>query len=117
MSIKYIFGRAAASNKKLLSVEFYSHLEADLELCKVLNPSFCSLTWTHGDLSKVDELPAVAFAKRLQENSINTIMHVCGRNLKRDDALAIMNRIKSMGIKNVLVLKGGKCIIISQISE
>ncbi|GJQ70184.1 putative methylenetetrahydrofolate reductase [Trypoxylus dichotomus] len=108
--VKFIFSHAVASNKKLLSVEFYSHIEADLELYKTINPPFCSLTWTHGDLSKIDSLPGIAFAKKLQEKSVNTIMHVGGRNFSRENAVAIMNTIKKMGIKNILALKGGTVV-------
>lgn len=108
-SIKFIISHAAAANKKLLSVEFYSHLEVDLDLYKTINPSFSSATWAPGDLSEISALPSLVFAQKLQENSINTIMHVCGRNFKRQEALAVMNQIRRMGIKNILALKGGKC--------
>lgn len=106
--IKTIFNTASSAGKKLLSIEFYSNIEADLELYKKINPSFCSLTWSHGYLSNLDALSTIALGKNLHENSINMIMHVAGRNFKREDARSVMNKIKDMGIKNILALKGGK---------
>ncbi|GJQ70182.1 hypothetical protein Trydic_g22642 [Trypoxylus dichotomus] len=72
-----------------------------------MNPSFCALTWTHHDFKDFDGIPSIVLGHKLQENSINMIMHVAGRNFKKEEALTVMNKIKDMGVKNILTLKGG----------
>lgn len=106
--IKTILNNAACVGKKLLSVEFYSNRDADLDFYEAINPSFCSLTWSARNLSDLDGLSAIALGRKLHQRSINMIMHVAGRNFKREEALMVINKIKDMGVRNILALKGGK---------
>lgn len=106
--IKSLFSNFAAAGKKSLSVELYSHLPYDLEAFYKINPSFCSITWAHGDLSNFDGLSTIALCRKLNQNSTNVIMHVGGKKFNRVEALTTFQKMKEMGVKHILAIRGGK---------
>ncbi|KAK9695566.1 Methylenetetrahydrofolate reductase [Popillia japonica] len=108
--IKSLFSNFAAAGKKSLSVELYSHLPYDLEAFYKINPSFCSITWAHGDLSNFDGLSTIALCRKLNQNSTNVIMHVGGKKFNRVEALTTFQKMKEMGVKHILAIRGGKCV-------
>ncbi|XP_022905615.1 5,10-methylenetetrahydrofolate reductase [Onthophagus taurus] len=112
--LKYILTKAHCNAKKFLSVELYSSgVDTQINLNEVadLKAAFCNFTWSdRGDFSDLDSLSSIKLAKKIVENGQIGVMHLGCRNYSRDDAKIIIDKIKKIGIKNILALKGGSTL-------
>ncbi|CAG9837968.1 unnamed protein product [Diabrotica balteata] len=118
ISIKPAFKKVSSDN--FINNVLTSDLRVSVEICpnRGLNEdllcsipfSFCSVTWrtpSNQQLENVEQIPALILAKQLNSNGYNVLLHLAGRNLKRDQVVRILEDVKSAGIKNLFALQGG----------
>ncbi|XP_072391176.1 methylenetetrahydrofolate reductase (NADPH) [Diabrotica undecimpunctata] len=117
ISIKPAFKKVSSEN--FINNVLTSDLRVSIEICpnRGLNEdllcsipfSFCSVTWrtpSNQQLENVEQIPALILAKQLNSNGYNVLLHLAGRNLKRDQVVRILEEVKSAGIKNLFALQG-----------
>ncbi len=95
-----------------LSVEFFppktekgeENLFSEIELLKRINPAFCSVTYGAGGSTRektVDLVAAIHSACGLE-----VMCHLTVVGQSKDDARAVLKKLKEIGIENILALGG-----------
>ncbi|KAJ8952497.1 hypothetical protein NQ318_003293, partial [Aromia moschata] len=101
---------------KCFSVEVCAKGVLDTKLLARLHPTFCSIPWFDSpalDSTAVDRIPSILLAKRLCGQGHRVLSHVTGRNLEKRRALAVLNSLKDIGVRNVLAVQGGVYLTVS----
>jgi methylenetetrahydrofolate reductase (NADPH) len=95
-----------------LSVEFFppktdkgeENLFSEIEILKRLNPAFCSVTYGAGGSTREKTLEIVEAIHDAFDLDVMCHLTVVGQS--KDDARAILQRLKEKGIENLLALGG-----------
>jgi methylenetetrahydrofolate reductase (NADPH) len=95
-----------------LSVEFFppktdkgeENLFSEIEIIKRLNPAFCSVTYGAGGSTREKTVDLVDRIHR--ECGLEVMCHLTVVGQSKDDARAVLKRLKKKGIQNLLALGG-----------
>ncbi|MSO56555.1 MAG: methylenetetrahydrofolate reductase [NAD(P)H] [Acidobacteria bacterium] len=111
--IREVFAAKAAAKQPVVSFEFFptktpegerTLLEKTIPALGQLNPDFCSVTYGAGGSTRENTLTIVDRIQR--EQQITAMAHVTCVNATREETAAVLNQAKSLGITNVLALRG-----------
>ena len=111
--IRDIFSAARKIERPVVSFEFFpaktdegerTLLEGTIPALRGLNPDFCSVTYGAGGGTRDKTLAIVDRIQR--EQDLTTMAHLTGVNATRGQTLAVLEQARSLGIKNVLALRG-----------
>ncbi|CAG9769014.1 unnamed protein product [Ceutorhynchus assimilis] len=97
------------SNQKI-SVELSPNHSFQCDILQRIRPTFVSITWLgnlHLDLP-VEQIPAVILAKQFCDQNYSVLLHLTGRNLKKERMMKILEHLKEVGVKNILALQGDR---------
>jgi methylenetetrahydrofolate reductase (NADPH) len=108
-----IYAVARGMGRPVLSFEFFptrseeaerTLLQATIPALGALNPDFCSVTYGAGGGTRDRTL---AIADRIQrEQGLTTMAHLTCVNATVEETSAVVEQIRTLGIKNVLALRG-----------
>lgn len=92
------------------SFEICAHKNLDWEKLRTIQPKFCSVPWHIPSMKNLEtlDIPALNFAEKLINKGYKVLLHLTGRDLSRNEASLLLEKIKTIGIKHLLVLQGGK---------
>lgn len=95
---------------KAFSFEVCANRYLDWEKLRTIEPSFCSVPWHIPSMKNLETLniPALNFAEKLVKKGYNVLLHLTGQDLSKNEASWLLERIKTIGVRNLLVLQGGK---------
>jgi methylenetetrahydrofolate reductase (NADH) len=111
--IRDIFADARSARRPVVSFEFFptkteegerTLLETTIPALRRLGPDFCSVTYGAGGGTRDKTLTIVDRIQR--EQDLTAMAHLTCVNATRDDTLAVLERTKALGIKNILALRG-----------
>lgn len=100
-------------NKTVLSYEVFppkknaknpSSIYKTLEVLKDLSPDAISVTY--GALGAKNNTETFKIAKTIKDYGVESIVHLPGIELKEADVLAKLKELKTLGIENILALRG-----------
>src|ERR1700682_4214842 len=111
--IRDIFETARVTRRPVVSFEFFptksdegerALLEKTIPALRELNPDFCSVTYGAGGGTREKTL---AIVDRIQqEQQITAMAHLTCVNATIGETCAVLDQIHSLGIKNILALRG-----------
>lgn len=101
-----------ASNKKIFSVELCSSKYIqDISILNDISPTFVSVTW-HGlpcdSCFNYENIPAISLARKLHSSGHQVLVHLPGRYLSKEQALRVLEVLKSYNLRNIFAIQGGK---------
>ncbi|HWF19023.1 MAG TPA: methylenetetrahydrofolate reductase [NAD(P)H] [Verrucomicrobiae bacterium] len=111
--VRDIYAARRAARKPVISFEFFppktdegdrTLLEKTLPALLRLKPDFCSVTYGAGGGTRDKTLMIVDRIQR--EHNLTTVLHLTCVNATRDEIGAVVNQARSLGIKNILALRG-----------
>ena len=111
--IRDIFAAKRAAGRPVVSFEFFptktpegerTLLEKTIPALGQLNPDFCSVTYGAGGSTREKTLTIVDRIQRDQQ--LTAMAHMTCVNATRDEAAAVLAQARSLGIKNILALRG-----------
>ncbi|KAJ8917527.1 hypothetical protein NQ315_005576 [Exocentrus adspersus] len=92
------------SSDKRLSIEICPGRNLDLSLLPGMDLNFFSITWHGASAERLKS--AVQLASRLKCQGYHVLLHLAGRNLRRDEALKVLKQFKAVGVRNIFALQG-----------
>ena len=111
--IRDIFAARKAAGLPVISFEFFptktpegerNLLDKTIPALGALKPDFCSVTYGAGGSTRETTL---AIVDRIQRDQHLTAMaHMTCVNATQEETAAVLNRARSLGIKNILALRG-----------
>jgi methylenetetrahydrofolate reductase (NADH) len=111
--IRDIFAVKVAAKHPVISFEFFptktpegerTLVEKTIPSLARLNPDFCSVTYGAGGSTREKTL---AIVDRIQtEQKVTAMAHMTCVNATRAETAAVLNQARSLGIKNILALRG-----------
>ncbi len=111
--IRDIYAAAEAAHRAVISLEFFPTKTEEGErnlfektipaLCK-LKPDYCSVTYGAGGSTRDKTLMIVDRIQR--EHQLPTMAHLTCVNATRDEIAKVLEQARSLGIKNILALRG-----------
>ncbi|CAH1117430.1 unnamed protein product [Phaedon cochleariae] len=96
--------RSLRLRNDFFSVEVCPNRALDATLLLKMAPRLCSVTW-HAQ-SVEEGMPAVRLAGQLREQGHEVLLHLAGRNLNEGQVVEILDEVKRLGVRNLLVLQG-----------
>ncbi|MSO29942.1 MAG: methylenetetrahydrofolate reductase [NAD(P)H] [Acidobacteria bacterium] len=111
--IRDIFANARGAMRPVISFEFFptktpegerTLLEKTIPALAELKPDFCSVTYGAGGSTREKTLRIVDRIQR--EQHLTTMAHMTCVNATRDDTDWVLSQARSLGIKNILALRG-----------
>jgi len=111
--IRDIYATKAAARKPVISVEFFppktdegdrTLLEKTIPALKAVNPDYCSVTYGAGGSTRDKTLMIVDRIQR--EHGLTALAHLTCVNHTREQVGDLLTRIKTLGCKNILALRG-----------
>jgi methylenetetrahydrofolate reductase (NADPH) len=111
--IRDIFNTARKARRPVVSFEFFptktpegerSLLEKTIPALRELHPDFCSVTYGAGGSTREKTLTIVDRIQR--EQQITAMAHLTCVNSTIDEARAVLEQTRALGIKNILALRG-----------
>jgi len=111
--IRDIFDNARQTRRPVVSFEFFptktaegeqTLLEKTIPALRQLHPDFCSVTYGAGGSTREKTLGIVDRIQR--EQQITAMAHLTCVNSTVDETHAVLEQTRSLGIKNVLALRG-----------
>ncbi|KAK9888391.1 hypothetical protein WA026_000642 [Henosepilachna vigintioctopunctata] len=98
--------------KRRISIEVNSNQPLFINKLFSLKPDFIGVTWI-GNFEDVivEDIPPIKMAQTLISNDFIVLLHIPCRNLSKKSAVEILEVIKSIGVRNILVLKGQSAFI------
>lgn len=111
--ISDIFASAQAARRPVLSFEFFPTkteeaerilLEKTVPELRALEPDFCSVTYGAGGGTRAKTLGIVDRLQR--EHGLTAMAHLTCVNATIADTTAVLEQTRSLGIKNILALRG-----------
>jgi methylenetetrahydrofolate reductase (NADPH) len=111
--IRDILAEKRAANRPALSFEFFptkspegerTLIEKTIPELGLLEPDFCSVTYGAGGSTREKTLTIVDRIQR--ERSLTAMAHMTCVNATREETGAVLNQARSLGITNVLALRG-----------
>jgi methylenetetrahydrofolate reductase (NADPH) len=111
--IRDIFADARAAKRPVISFEFFptktpegerTLLEKTIPALSELQPDFCSVTYGAGGSTRERTLAIVDRIQRQQ--GLTAMAHMTCVNATRQDTESVLNQARSLGITNILALRG-----------
>jgi methylenetetrahydrofolate reductase (NADPH) len=111
--IRDIFAEARSARRPAVSFEFFPTKSAEGEQTLLdrtipalgqLKPDFCSVTYGAGGSTREKTLTIVDRIQRQQK--LTAMAHMTCVNATREEAAAVLDRARSLGITNILALRG-----------
>lgn len=111
--IRDIFAAGKAGKKPVISFEFFppkteegdrALLEKTLPALMALKPQFCSVTYGAGGSTRDKTLMIVDRIQR--QHGLTAMAHITCVNATKEQIADVLNQARSMGIKNILALRG-----------
>src|SRR5256886_16931805 len=111
--VKDIYKAKAAAGKPVISFEFFppktdegdrNLLEKTIPALLQTKPDYCSVTYGAGGSTRKKTLMIVDRIQR--EHRLTALAHLTCVNHTRDEVRALLEKIKSLGCKNILALRG-----------
>jgi methylenetetrahydrofolate reductase (NADH) len=111
--IRNILAARPAASRPVISFEFFptkspegerALLEKTIPALGVLKPDFCSVTYGAGGSTRETTLTIVDRIQR--EQHLPAMAHMTCVNATRDESAAVLNQARSLGIENILALRG-----------
>ena len=111
--IRDIFAEKGAAKRPVISFEFFptrtpegerTLLEKTIPALGQLKPDFCSVTYGAGGSTRETTLTIVDRIQRDQK--LTAMAHMTCVNATREETAAVLNQAKSLGITNILALRG-----------
>jgi methylenetetrahydrofolate reductase (NADPH) len=111
--IRDIYAARAAAQKPVISVEFFppkteegdrTLLEKTIPALKAVRPDYCSVTYGAGGSTRDKTLMIVDRIQR--EHGLTALAHLTCVNHTREQVGALLERIRALGCKNILALRG-----------
>ncbi|HHY85382.1 MAG TPA: methylenetetrahydrofolate reductase [NAD(P)H] [Verrucomicrobia bacterium] len=111
--VRDIYASKRAAGKPVISFEFFppktpegdrSLLEKTIPALKQTHPDFCSVTYGAGGSTRDKTLMIVDRIQR--EHGLTAVAHLTCVCATRDDIRSLLEQIRSLGVKNVLALRG-----------
>lgn len=111
--IRDIFAGAREERRPVISFEFFptktpegerTLLEKTIPALGELNPDFCSVTYGAGGSTREKTLTIVDRIQR--EQGLAAMAHMTCVNATRDDTASVLEQARSLGITNILALRG-----------
>ncbi|XP_030754945.1 uncharacterized protein LOC115881546 [Sitophilus oryzae] len=96
------------TSQNRISIEVSPNNNFNAKLLGELGPHFISVTWLGAKYLQLPnhQIPTVVLAQNLNKLKCPVLVHLPGRNLKKERMLEILNLLKNSGIKHVLALQG-----------
>lgn len=111
--IRDIYAARIATHRPVISFEFFppktdegdrNLLEKTIPALKEARPDFCSVTYGAGGSTREKTLMIV---ERIQkQHGLTALAHLTCVNHTRDEVRAVLERIRAIGCKNILALRG-----------
>ena len=111
--IRDIYAAKRAAGKPVVSLEFFppktpegdrALLEKHIPALKEVNPDFCSVTYGAGGSTREKTLMIVDRIQR--EQGLTALAHLTCVNHTKEQVGELLQKIKTIGCKNVLALRG-----------
>ncbi|HEU6447647.1 MAG TPA: methylenetetrahydrofolate reductase [NAD(P)H] [Verrucomicrobiae bacterium] len=111
--IRDIYAEKAAAGKPVISFEFFppkteegdrNLLEKQIPALLQTNPDYCSVTYGAGGSTRDKTLMIVDRIQ--QEHGLTALAHLTCVNHTQDEVGALLHKIRSLGCKNILALRG-----------
>lgn len=111
--IRDIFADARKARRPVISFEFFptktpegerTLLEKTIPALSALKPDFCSVTYGAGGSTREKTLTIVDRIQR--EQGLTAMAHMTCVNATRDDTASVLEQARSLGITNILALRG-----------
>jgi methylenetetrahydrofolate reductase (NADPH) len=111
--IRDIYAEALAAGRPVLSLEFFptktdegarTLFEKTIPALLAVKPDYCSVTYGAGGSTRDKTLDLVDRIQR--EHALTTMMHLTCVNATRDELCAVIEHARSLGVKNLLALRG-----------
>src|ERR1700682_5552645 len=111
--IRDIFAARRAAKRPVVSFEFFptktpegerTLLEKTIPALGQLKPDFCSVTYGAGGGTRERTLSIVDVIQR--EQGLTAMAHMTCVNATRDETATVLEQARSLGIKNILALRG-----------
>src|SRR5712691_489278 len=111
--IRDIFAAQRAAKRPVISYEFFptktpegerTLLEKTIPALAQLKPDFCSVTYGAGGSTREKTLTIVDRIQR--EQQLTAMAHMTCVNATREETAAILGQARSLGITNILALRG-----------
>ena len=111
--IRDIYAAKQAQRQPVVSVEFFppktdegdrNLLEKTIPALKEVKPDFCSVTYGAGGTTRDKTLMIVDRIQR--QHGLTALAHLTCVNHTRDEVRALLERIRALGCKNILALRG-----------
>ena len=111
--IRDIYAQNEATGKPVISFEFFppktdegdrSLLEKQIPALLLARPDFCSVTYGAGGSTRDKTLKIVDNIQR--QHGLTALAHLTCVNHTRDEVRALLEKIRALGCKNILALRG-----------
>ena len=111
--IRDIYSDAQAARRPVISFEFFptktpegerTLLEKTIPALSPLKPDFCSVTYGAGGSTRQKTLNIVDRIQR--DHGLTAMAHMTCVNATRQETAGVLNQARSLGIKNILALRG-----------
>lgn len=103
-----LFNESDVNGCGFISFELCPERRLNVDLLFKLKPKFCSVTWLgECDNQEVEQTPALSLIQQLHEQGFHTLLHLAGRNLDKRSVVEILNKVRGIGVRNILALQGG----------
>ncbi len=111
--IRDIYAAKRAAKKPVISFEFFppkteegdrNLLEKQIPALMQAKPDFCSVTYGAGGSTRDKTLMIVDRIQR--EHGLTALAHLTCVNHTRDEVRAVLEKIRALGCKNILALRG-----------
>lgn len=115
ISTRNLMEKLQMNCSKLISVELNPGNALDYEKLKEMHPTLCSITWHykikdyHQNID-VGSIPSLRLAGQLKRQGFEVILHIATRNLNTANAISILEHVKGIGVTNLFIVQGGKCL-------
>jgi methylenetetrahydrofolate reductase (NADPH) len=111
--IREIYSTKIAGGRPVISFEFFptktpqgkqTLLEKTIPALGAVKPDFCSVTYGAGGSTRETTLGIVDSIQR--DHGLTAMAHMTCVNATKDDTASVLNQARSLGIRNILALRG-----------
>lgn len=109
---RFKFHKILNPTDKKISLEVCPKEDLDFNLLSKLKPRFCSVTWrvkSEQDYREnVENSAPLIIAKKLCEEGYYVVLNIPGMHFSESQVLEILNKSKSIGVRGIFAIQGGK---------